>query len=133
MGALKDFIIAERPPTNEMSLEDLQAECGGWRAFVNMVPNEVMEWVVRMGEPYRLMTRKYEPKTGTVTNVKFEAVEWQLELVEPAFDSLRGNTLIEVKVLTIPKEAVLYGEEIIDSQPREDWEVEQNLALQSLE
>ena len=133
MGALKDFINQEKQSTEDMTHEELAAEVGGWRALCNMLPNEVLEWVVRLGEPYRLITRKYEPKTGLLTRVKFEVLEFDVELQEQSFDSVRGVSLIEYKLLTIGKEAVLYGEEIITSQDREDWEEEINLGAQSLE
>lgn len=133
MGALKDFIIADRVSTEEMTIEELRQECGGWRAFVTMVPDEVMLWVVRQGEAYKFTTRKYEPKAGILTSVKFEPVEFSVQLVEPAMDSLRGRILIEEKLLQIPKEAILYGEEILTSESREDWEVEEQLATTSLE
>ena len=133
MGALKDFINQEKQNTEDMAHEELAAEVSGWRALCRMLPTEVLEWIVRLGEPYRLITRKYEPKTGILTRVKFEVLEFDVELEEQSFDSVRGVSLIEFKVLTIGKEAVLYGEEIITSQDREDWEEEQNLGAQSLE
>ena len=133
MGALKDFINQDKQATEDMEHAELAAEVGGWRALCSMIPNEVLEWVVRLGEPYRLITRKYEPKSGVLTRVKFEVLEFDLELQEPSFDSVRGVGLIEFKVLTIGKEAVLYGEEILTSQDREDWEEERNLGAQSLE
>ena len=133
MGALKDFINQEKQATEDMAHEELAAEVSGWRALCRMLPTEVLEWIVRLGEPYRLITRKYEPKTGILTRVKFEVLEFDVELEEQSFDSVRGVSLIEFKVLTIGKEAVLYGEEIITSQDREDWEEERNLGAQSLE
>lgn len=133
MGALQDFLAADREPVDNMTAEEMAVELQGWRAFIGMVPPEVVEWVIRLGEPFRFITRKYEPKTGVLTAVKFEPVEFQLELLEPSFDPVRGNRLIEQKILTLGEDAVLYFEDVLWKQDFEDWQSENDLAQESLD
>ena len=133
MGALKDFLSLERVATSEMMIDDLRGECDGWRALLNMLPLEVIEWVIRLGEPFRIVNRKYEASTGVLTNVKFEATEFQLELLGTHFDAVRAERLLERKLVTIGVEACLYFEDIYSSQPYEQWQEEENLGPESLD
>ena len=133
MGAIKEFLTFDHAEIDGMAIEDLAAECAGWRTIAAMVPKEVMELVALLGQPFCATTRKYEAKNGILTGVRFEVVEYQIEVLEASFDALRGVRLVEAKVLNIPEDAVLYTEEIQSSQDYLEWEVDANLAGQSLD
>lgn len=133
MGAIKEFLALDHAPLEEMSVDDLRAECGGWRTIAQMIPPDVLLWVSRLGEAFRIITRKYEPKTGILTNVTFVPKMYSLDLTEASHDSIRGVRLIERKTLEISEDAVLYVEEIETSEDFEDWEAAQNLAATSLD
>lgn len=133
MGALKEFLQAERSSTDDMSIEELQSEVQGFRAMVEVMPPEILEWMCRIGEPFRVVTRKYEAKTGVLTHVSMEPKDFTLLLVETGFDMLRGTRTIEEKRLTIGPEIVAYYEDVYDIGDYEDWQAEQALASQTLE
>lgn len=133
MSAIKDFLESDTQPVDELSAEELRTIVSGYRALVNMIPLEVTEWLIRIGEPFRILTRKYEPKTGVLANVKFEPVEFALSVMEPAFDPIRGQRLMESKTIILGDDSVLYFEDVEWSQPFEDWVSENQLGEQSLD
>lgn len=133
MGALKDFLGAERSSTESMTAEELAVELNGFRALWAMMPQEVIDWVIRLNEPFHIVTRKYETKAGVLVNVRFEPVEFSIEVLEPGYDSVRGVRLLEAKVITMGKDAVLMYEDVLNTQDYSAWEDEQSLASVSLE
>lgn len=133
MGALKDFLETESQPVEEMTVDDMQQVIAGYRATIALVPLEVMEWMLQLNEPVRLINRKYEVKAGILTAIKFDVSEYSVYCLEPSFDAVRGVRLIEQKVITIPQDAVLYTEAVEWSRDYEDWHTEQELGEMSLD
>ena len=133
MGAIKDFLTLDHASLEDMTLDDLKAECAGWRVVTSMLPSDVLLWVSRLGEPFRVITRKYEGKAGILTNVVFGVESYSLELTEAGFDALHGQRIVESKVLEISHDAVLYVEDILDSQAFDEWATDEILAEQSLD
>ena len=129
---IREFLDLERHPVDELTNEELASEVDGWRVVFSLLPREVAEWMARLHGVVRFTKRNYQGSTGVLLGFKLEATEFTIGIVETAFDSLKGERVIEDKILQIPAGAVMYVEFIGDVSPYDSAQTEEALAVETL-
>jgi len=130
---VRDFLTVEKQTLDDMTEAQMRVEIAGWRALINEIPSEVLGWIARKYETVRFVKRNYQGTTGVLIGIKFEAVEYEIGVVERGYDSLKGSPRLEHKTVVLPDTAKLYFEAIEEIEGYDPAVADEELTDQTIE
>lgn len=118
---LPDFIEGIKTPIKKLSVSELRAREAVWRSLWSWTPEEVQQFLLKIGTTVRVMKRNYQGIIGELGQVKFEPKSIEIRVYEKSYDYNTGKYFWEDKVLVIPYPMIGWVEGIIT---REEVELE---------
>ena len=106
----KTFLDQIQLPPTKLSIKQLREREEFWRAIWSWIDDEVKYFVLRVGQPIRVVRRDYKGTVGELGTVKFEKAEIEVKVYEKVYNYSDGKYHWEDKVVKIPSGAIQFLE-----------------------
>lgn len=103
------------PSTEEISLEELKAECELWRNLWTWTPAIVKIALDQIGKTCRVVLRTNTGYIGTMRMGEFEQKTLEIRVIHREYNAIAGKPFIEDKTLIVPLSGIGHFEIIHES------------------
>jgi len=107
-------------PLEELTEDELRQECQGWRRLWTWIPEDCRYYLLRIGNPARIVTRQYRGYLGTLGQPHFQVTELEVNVVSKEYNPEDGHYYWETKTLRLPVGAIAHIEFLSNREEAEE-------------